>query len=107
MLCIPDSEYYDLFSESERNEFLFRLFKHIVIGGELVQPNDDLETYTNFVRNLYKDLISVQKMQDPGGLGVISLVYEVKALVSRPISDKVNPAIRATTKLSTQLPRNT
>lgn len=57
MLCIEDSEYYDLFTESERNEFLFRLFKHVVIGGELVQPNDELESYTNFVKNLYKDLM--------------------------------------------------
>ncbi|KAL5968851.1 hypothetical protein TSMEX_003405, partial [Taenia solium] len=57
-LCIRDSEFYDLFTETEREEFLFRLFKHIVIGGELSQPNEDLGVYTNFVKNLYRDIVS-------------------------------------------------
>ncbi|KAL5108941.1 hypothetical protein TcWFU_005266 [Taenia crassiceps] len=74
------SELYDLFTEAEREEFLFRLFKHFVIGGELAQPNEDLGAYTNFVRNLYKDLISVQKIHESEELKVVSLVYDVRAL---------------------------
>ncbi|VDD81658.1 unnamed protein product [Mesocestoides corti] len=78
MLCINDSEDYDLFSEGERAEFLFRLFKHVVIGGELVQPSDDISVYTDFVRNLYRDLISVQKVAGSDEINIVSLVYDVK-----------------------------
>lgn len=57
MICVEDSEFYNLYNQKDREEFLFRLFKHIVIGGELVQPSEDFNVYTNFVKNLYKDLI--------------------------------------------------
>ncbi|VDO11411.1 unnamed protein product [Rodentolepis nana] len=80
MLCIEGSEFYNLYSEKERAEFLFRLFKHIVIGGELVQPSEDFNVYTNFVKNLYKDLISVQKLQDSNDLVITSKICQVQVL---------------------------
>ncbi|VDM21109.1 unnamed protein product [Hydatigera taeniaeformis] len=79
-LYIQGSEFYDLFNEAEREEFLFRLFKHIVTGGELSQPNEDLRAYTNFVKNLYRDLVSVQKIHDSEKVRVVSLVYDVRAM---------------------------
>lgn len=57
MLCIEDSDFYHLFDEKDRQEFLFRLFKHAVIGGELVQPSQDIHVYIEFAKNLYKDLV--------------------------------------------------
>ncbi|VUZ38672.1 unnamed protein product [Hymenolepis diminuta] len=80
MLCVEDSEFYNLYDQKDREEFLFRLFKHIVIGGELVQPSEDFNVYTNFVKNLYKDLISVQKMQDSDDIVITSKVYKVQVL---------------------------
>ncbi|CDI97575.1 hypothetical protein EmuJ_000136200 [Echinococcus multilocularis] len=79
-LCIQNSEFYDLFNETEREEFLFRLFRHIVIGGELSQPNEDFGVYTNFVKSLYRELISVQKIQGSEELKIVSLVYDVRVL---------------------------
>ncbi|KAM7535166.1 hypothetical protein Aperf_G00000088973 [Anoplocephala perfoliata] len=85
MLCAQESEFYKLYCESERAEFLFRLFKHIVIGGELVQPSEDFNVYTNFVRTFYKDLISVQKLQETDDLVIISKVFEVRVLSNHKV----------------------
>ncbi len=57
MLLVEDSATYELFSKQERSEFLFKLFQHIITGGELVQSCENIDTYLDFVRNLYKDLI--------------------------------------------------
>eukprot|EP00912_Choanoflagellata_sp_UC4_P001706 UC4_evm1s1089 len=35
MLIWEDSENYDIFSEDDRNEILFKIMQHIVIGGKL------------------------------------------------------------------------
>ncbi|VDK33889.1 unnamed protein product [Taenia asiatica] len=91
-LCIRESEFYNLFTRTEREEFLFRLFKHIVIGGELSQPNEDLGVYTNFVKNLYRDIVSVQKIPGSEELKVVSLVYDVRVLSN---NHTVYPASKA------------
>ena len=36
-LLVEDSEFYSIFSEKERDEFLFHIFKRIVTGGALCQ----------------------------------------------------------------------
>ncbi|KAG9334264.1 hypothetical protein JZ751_008352, partial [Albula glossodonta] len=41
MLLIEDSESYDVISRENRQEFLFRLFQHICLGGELVQKDPE------------------------------------------------------------------
>nr|VZI38926.1 unnamed protein product [Spirometra erinaceieuropaei] len=78
MLLIEDSENYCLFTEQERDEFLFRLFKHICIGGELCQFENEINPYLDFVRSLYRDLISVQKDQASKELRIVSHVYSLK-----------------------------
>ncbi|BHF73324.1 hypothetical protein SprV_0401640500 [Sparganum proliferum] len=78
MLLIEDSENYCLFTEQERDEFLFRLFKHICIGGELCQFENEMNPYLDFVRSLYRDLVSVQKDQASKELRVVSHVYSLK-----------------------------
>jgi hypothetical protein len=36
-LIQEDSELYSVFSESDRQEFIFRLFKHLQLGGRVNQ----------------------------------------------------------------------
>ena len=57
MLINPESEEYKLFSEQERNEFIFRIFKHLVLGGRLCQFEDEINNYINCTKLFYKHLI--------------------------------------------------
>uniref|UniRef100_A0A803YK24 Cilia- and flagella-associated protein 300 n=1 Tax=Meleagris gallopavo TaxID=9103 RepID=A0A803YK24_MELGA len=58
VLLLEDSDHYDIFSESDRKEFLFCLFKHLCIGGTLCQFEDVLDPYLETTKALYKDLVS-------------------------------------------------
>lgn len=57
MLLEEDSDKYHVVSPSDRQEFLFRLFKHIVLGGELCQYEDVINPYIETVKTIYKDLV--------------------------------------------------
>ena len=57
MLLLDDSDNYDVYSDSERDEFLFRLFKHVCLGGSICQYEDKIEPYLDVTKALYKDLI--------------------------------------------------
>nr|CAX73798.1 hypotheticial protein [Schistosoma japonicum] len=61
-LLIEDSDCYLTFTEKEREEFLFRLFKHICIGGEICQQEDDIKPYIDITRKIYHDLIWMIKI---------------------------------------------
>ena len=37
MLLLDDSNNYDVYSEKDRSEFLFRIFKHVCLGGSVCQ----------------------------------------------------------------------
>ena len=74
MLLNPESENIDLFSNEEKDEFLFRLFKHLVVGGILCQYEDNLEPYLEITKILYKDLVGVSPE-----LTVTSNVIQIKS----------------------------
>lgn len=57
MLQEEESENYYAVGRAEREEFLFRLFKHLCLGGELCQYEDTVEPYMSTTRRIYKDLI--------------------------------------------------
>ncbi|KAL2095132.1 hypothetical protein ACEWY4_009851 [Coilia grayii] len=79
VLTIEDSDKYDLFGPAERKEFLFRLFKHICLGGELCQYEDTVSPYMDTVKVIYKDLVSVQKDCETKQIKIISTVLKVSA----------------------------
>nr|XP_025965244.1 cilia- and flagella-associated protein 300 isoform X4 [Dromaius novaehollandiae] len=56
-LLLEDSDCYDLFSQSDRKEFLFCLFKHLCLGGAVCQFEDVLGPYLETTKALYKDLV--------------------------------------------------
>lgn len=57
MLLIDDSDNYCLYSDSERDEFLFRIFFHICLGGRFNQYEDEIQPYLDVTKQVYKDLI--------------------------------------------------
>ena len=57
MLLLEDSDHYDVYSDSEREEFLFRLFKHVCLGGAVCQYEDTVQPYLDVTKSLYKDLV--------------------------------------------------
>ncbi|XP_074813227.1 transcriptional coactivator YAP1 isoform X1 [Natator depressus] len=59
VLLLEDSDHFDLFSQSNREEFLFCLFKHLCLGGTLCQFEDVLGPYLETTKALYKDLVSL------------------------------------------------
>ncbi|XP_061786231.2 cilia- and flagella-associated protein 300 isoform X2 [Nerophis lumbriciformis] len=79
MLREEDSEHYQVVRSAERGEFLFRLFKHLCLGGELNQYEDTIEPYISTTKNMYKDLIGVQKHPESKKISVVSTVLKVYA----------------------------
>lgn len=79
MLLIDDSDNYCLYSDSERDEFLFCLFQHFCLGGKICQYEDNVDPYLDVTKQVYKDLISVQKHSDTKELSIISSVFKVTA----------------------------
>ncbi|XP_026507376.1 transcriptional coactivator YAP1 isoform X2 [Terrapene carolina triunguis] len=82
VLLLEDSDHFDLFSQSNREEFLFCLFKHLCLGGTLCQFEDVLGPYLETTKALYKDLISVQKDPETKEIIITSTIFKVSAYAS-------------------------
>ena len=78
-IYFEESEHYELYSEEERNEFLFHIFKSMIIGGASNQYEDYADQYFEATKNLYKDLLSVQKNAS-GDIEILSKVFKVNDL---------------------------
>jgi len=81
-LLNPDSEHSAIFGEADRQELLFRIFKHIVAGGSMSQYEDDAQAYLSAAKGLYKDLVSVGKDAATGKIAVTSFAFAVKGLAA-------------------------
>ncbi|XP_027323744.1 cilia- and flagella-associated protein 300 isoform X1 [Anas platyrhynchos] len=79
VLLLEDSDHYNIFSQSDRKEFLFCLFKHLCIGGVLCQFEDLLGPYLETTKALYKDLVSVRKNHETKEISITSTVFRVSA----------------------------
>ncbi|XP_063286527.1 cilia- and flagella-associated protein 300 [Pelobates fuscus] len=79
VLLLEDFEKYDLFSQSDREEFLFLLFKHLCLGGALCQYEDAIDPYLETTKSIYKDLLSVRKDPDSQEINIKSSVFKVAA----------------------------
>ncbi|XP_030638852.1 cilia- and flagella-associated protein 300 [Chanos chanos] len=79
MLLEEDSENFNVIPSEDRQEFLFRLFKHICVGGELNQYEDVISPYIKTAKKMYKDLVSVQKDPETKEMKVVSTVMKVLA----------------------------
>ncbi|XP_025070472.1 uncharacterized protein C11orf70 homolog [Alligator sinensis] len=93
VLLLEDSDHFDLFSQSEREEFLFRLFKHLCLGGTHCQFEDVLDPYLETTKALYKDLVSVQKHPETKEISVTSTVFKVAAYVPQEQGEIPEPLL--------------
>ncbi|KAM5224191.1 cilia- and flagella-associated protein 300 isoform 2-T2 [Hipposideros larvatus] len=82
VLLVEDSEKYEIFSQPDREEFLFRLFKHLCLGGALCQYEDVLNPYLETTKVLYKDLVSVRKIPQTKKIQITSSVFKVTAYLT-------------------------
>ncbi|CAH3034127.1 unnamed protein product [Porites lobata] len=77
VLLLEEAETYPIFSDADRNEFIFLIFKHLCLGGEVCQYEDDINPYLETTKIIYKDLISVHKDPSTKKLQVGSVVLKV------------------------------
>ncbi|XP_060682406.1 cilia- and flagella-associated protein 300 [Hemiscyllium ocellatum] len=79
VLLLEESDKYQIFSDKEREEFVFRIFKHLCLGGVLCQYEDTIDPYLETCKTMYKELVSVQKDPDTKDIRIISTVFKVTA----------------------------
>jgi hypothetical protein len=79
VLLMEDDEKYCIFSEKDREEFIFLIFKHLCLGGAVCQYEDEVRPYLETVKTLYKDLVTVVKNAETKKLSVTSWVLKVEA----------------------------
>jgi len=75
-----ESENYGLFSDEERAEFLYLVFKHISLGGAMNQYEDEIEPYLDISKRIYKEMLSVQKDPISGKIAIASPLFSVKGV---------------------------
>ena len=80
-LLWEDSEYYsELQDEKLQNEFIFKLFQMLVIGGSINQYDDNCKEYLDVLKGIYKDLITVAKDPETGEIKVHSQVFLIEKI---------------------------
>ncbi|XP_069676621.1 cilia- and flagella-associated protein 300-like [Periplaneta americana] len=79
VLLDEDCPNYSLFSEAQRSEFIFRLFKHFCLGGEWCQYEDNIKPYLHTTKAFYKETVRVQKDPITKQLTIASVVLKVTA----------------------------
>ncbi|GFS01509.1 hypothetical protein ElyMa_006424500 [Elysia marginata] len=92
MLLNEDSDVYCEFTETEREEFLFRVFSHLCLGGRLCQYEDNVNPYLDVTKAVYKDLISVQKNPETKELSILSHVFQVRCYIDKVCGSIINLA---------------
>ncbi|KAL4485995.1 hypothetical protein ABPG72_003929 [Tetrahymena utriculariae] len=98
-LIKEESEHYEIFSEEDRKQFLFRLFQLVVLGGQMCQWEEKLSVYLDATKHLYKNLVTqiqlkselnidelinlknrARKDSATDNIYIDSFVYEIQAL---------------------------
>lgn len=78
MLLTEASDNAGLYSEEEQSEWLWRVFRHLSLGGACCQFEDSLEPYLEATKKIYKGMLSVHKAPDTGKVEIASMVYEIR-----------------------------
>ena len=76
-LAFEESEYYEIFDDKMRDEFIFRIFQHLVLGGSICQYEDSVNEYLTNTQMFYKDLVSVFKDSETGEIKVGSHIFAI------------------------------
>lgn len=84
-LISDESDNADLFSQAEMNEFIFRIFKHICLGGHINQYEDRLQPYLDATLALYKSLIKAGKEEHTNAIKTLSKVFSLKGYLKNEL----------------------
>ena len=80
-LLWEESEHFcALQTDTIQNEFLFKLFQLVAIGGAVCQYEENAHEYLDVVKGLYKDLVSVVRDSASGAIKVASHAFLVEAV---------------------------
>ncbi|XP_050587168.1 cilia- and flagella-associated protein 300-like [Bombus affinis] len=82
MLLDEECPEYNLYLKDEREEFIFRIFQMLVLGGILCQYEDILNPYLEVTKAIYKDLVRVQTNKD-ADLSISTIVLQIVAKDNR------------------------
>ena len=74
-----DENRQTLFSPAEKEEFLFRVFSHVALGGSMCQYEETLSPYLDVAKAVYKSLVRARK--DGDDAAVATDVYSATAVV--------------------------
>jgi hypothetical protein len=66
MALNEDSEHALVYDDDEKDEFLYRVFRHLIIGGGMCQPDESIEPYFRCTREIMKGLLTVKKVKSSG-----------------------------------------
>lgn len=73
-----DYQNFNLYSESDRKQFIWRIFCHLCLGGEWCQYEFTINPYLTVAKSIYKDIISVERIGDSNNLVIRSIVLKVQ-----------------------------
>jgi hypothetical protein len=74
------SEHACALPAATRAELLFQLFRLLVVGGAMAQPDEYVAAYTASTKQLYKELVSVYRAAASGKVTVATHAFEVTGL---------------------------
>ena len=77
MLANDDSENASLYTEKEKNEFIFVLFRLLVLGGSMAQPDTKIERYSELTKLMYKELLTVFKNPASGEVSIAGRCFRI------------------------------
>lgn len=79
-----ESNYAELMTTEQRDEFLFRVFAHLALGGSMCQYEERMDAYTEAAKRAYKSLVAARRDRASGedGVAVASDVYRVDGFVA-------------------------
>jgi hypothetical protein len=69
-----------IYDDAERDEFIFRIFRHLVVGGAMCQPDETWGDYLVATKDVYRNLVSVHKSTKTGKVEVSSRIYELRSV---------------------------
>ena len=79
VLINTDSDNFSLFSEDDKQQYIYQLFAMLVLGGAMCQSDVKTERYLNMTKGLYEDTLTVYK-DNEGKVVVSGKVFRVRAI---------------------------
>ncbi|KAF7997894.1 hypothetical protein HCN44_009292 [Aphidius gifuensis] len=79
MLIDEESDEYSIYSTDERDEFIFKIFQMLVLGGEYCQYEDYLQPYLDCTKKIYKDFVKVYTEPSTNDLAISTMILQVVA----------------------------